>query len=264
VMTDLGTLGGFASFANAINGLGDVVGWVSAVDGTHRAFLYADGLMTDLNALIPAGSGWVLHEGRAINDARQIAAIGARGGTGDHALLLTPSSAVPTTTTTTSTTPNTTPETTTTTVDGTTTSTTGPPPTSSTTATSVTTTSTTTTTLAPQCQVGLFGPALCEVAQLSATGICAPDSLDPRLQRFIVANVGTVRGLLHRAELQGAKGRLRQARSLAKAATGRLSAISRKVARAAQEGRGRPAKISAACRRVLDQVVGVAQREISG
>src|SRR5207244_488606 len=46
------------------------------------------GLMTDLNALVPAGSGWVLHEARAINDARQIAAVGAIGGGGDHALLL--------------------------------------------------------------------------------------------------------------------------------------------------------------------------------
>src|SRR5438132_13326162 len=59
--------------------------------------------MTDLNALIPAGSGWVVHEGRAINDARQIAAVGAIGQGGEHALLLSPSSAVLTTTTTPST-----------------------------------------------------------------------------------------------------------------------------------------------------------------
>ena len=119
--------------------------------------------------------------------------------------------------------------------------------------------------MAPACEeIGLFGPALCDVAQLAATGICAPESLDPRLQKFITSHVGTVRVLLRRAELAGAKGRVTRASRLAKAAAGRLSAISRKVDRAATEARHRPAKISATCRRTLDQMLGVAQREISG
>src|SRR5439155_872186 len=89
-MTDLGTLGGPASFAYAINGLGDVVGWVADEDEPARAFLYADGVMTDLNTLIPVGSGWTVHEARAINDGRQVAAVGALLSGADHALLLTP------------------------------------------------------------------------------------------------------------------------------------------------------------------------------
>ena len=103
VMQDLGALGRTASFAYAINGLGDVVGWVADEDEPARAFLYADGLMTDLNTLIPVESGWTLHEARAINDGRQIAAVGALLSGADHALLLTPLD-VPTTTTTTVTT----------------------------------------------------------------------------------------------------------------------------------------------------------------
>jgi len=103
VMQDLGALGRTASFAYAINDPGDVVGWVADEDEPPSAFLYADGVMTDLNTLIPVESGWTLHEARAINDGRQIAAVGAVLPGADHALLLTPLD-VPTTTTTTVTT----------------------------------------------------------------------------------------------------------------------------------------------------------------
>jgi probable HAF family extracellular repeat protein len=45
--------------------------------------------MTDLNSLIPAGSGWVLTSARGINDAGQIVGTGTISGV-QHAFLLTP------------------------------------------------------------------------------------------------------------------------------------------------------------------------------
>ena len=47
------------------------------------------GVMSDLNALIPAGSGWTLENANAINDAGQIVGSGLRGGK-LRAFLLTP------------------------------------------------------------------------------------------------------------------------------------------------------------------------------
>jgi len=45
--------------------------------------------MQDLNNMIPAGTGWVLQAGAAINDAGQIAGSGTLNGK-SHAFLLTP------------------------------------------------------------------------------------------------------------------------------------------------------------------------------
>ena len=167
VMTDLGTLDGSASFAYGIDGAGDVVGWVADEDGARRAFIFADGVMTDLNTLIPAGSGWVVHEARAINDARQVAAIGAVSGP-EHALLLTASAPVTTTSTTTSS------STSVTTTSTTSTTTTEPATTTSTTTAATTTTSTT---VAPSslhvtdCRAAPGGTALCEVELISGAGV---------------------------------------------------------------------------------------------
>ena len=85
VPQDLGTLDTpvpEGSEASGINNRGDVVGgsnyeylwdggggWVSP-----HAFLYRDGVMRDLNDLIPADSGWVLEKAIATNDAGQIVA----------------------------------------------------------------------------------------------------------------------------------------------------------------------------------------------
>jgi probable HAF family extracellular repeat protein len=84
---DLGTLGGTVSEALSINNLGDVVGYsFTDSDNTiEHAFLSRGGVMYDLNDLIPADSGIVLEEADAVNDARQIVAIG-----GGRTFLLTP------------------------------------------------------------------------------------------------------------------------------------------------------------------------------
>jgi probable HAF family extracellular repeat protein len=47
-MTDLGTLGGAISQANAINSAGDVVGWAQNASNRARAFVYRNGSMSDL------------------------------------------------------------------------------------------------------------------------------------------------------------------------------------------------------------------------
>src|SRR5205823_1755456 len=59
-MTDLGTLGSVfgSSVAYGINNLGQVVGGTSLGafnDTASAAFIYSDGVMTNLNTLIPAG-----------------------------------------------------------------------------------------------------------------------------------------------------------------------------------------------------------------
>lgn len=95
---DLGTLGGSYSHARGINNAGQVVGAAVTSAGVYHAFLYSDGVgMRDLNDLIPAGTGWVLTEAVAINDAGQIAVDGTFNGQ-TRACLLTPRPAAPTAT----------------------------------------------------------------------------------------------------------------------------------------------------------------------
>lgn len=62
-ITDLGTLGGSASAANAINASGEVVGNANTVGGAEHAFSYANGTMTDLGTL----SGGSASNATAIN-----------------------------------------------------------------------------------------------------------------------------------------------------------------------------------------------------
>jgi probable HAF family extracellular repeat protein len=84
VMTDLG-FPGVNSSASDINASGQIVG-----TGGGRAFLYDGGVATDLNTLIPPGSGLTLTAARAINDAGQIVVNAVDAHQDQHALLLTP------------------------------------------------------------------------------------------------------------------------------------------------------------------------------
>jgi probable HAF family extracellular repeat protein len=86
--TDLGTLGGTLSEGVGINALGVVVGQSTVAGGATHAFLF-DTQMRDLNALIPAGSGWVLNYAWGINDAGQIVGYGHFNGQA-HGYVLTP------------------------------------------------------------------------------------------------------------------------------------------------------------------------------
>lgn len=94
VMRDLGTLGGPGSYAYGVNDRGQVVGAADiGLDELRHpiahAFLWQAGAMTDLNSLIPAGSGWLLREATAINTAGQIVGSGRIQGE-THAFLLSP------------------------------------------------------------------------------------------------------------------------------------------------------------------------------
>jgi probable HAF family extracellular repeat protein len=77
------------SYAYAVNNLDHVVGEFSARAGL-RAFLSRDGSFTDLNRLIPAGSGITLTGARAINDAGWIVANGRNRQGARRAFVLIP------------------------------------------------------------------------------------------------------------------------------------------------------------------------------
>ena len=87
VMQNLGTLGGAISVAFAINNRGQVVGFSRTVSGT-AAFLWSDGVMTDLNTLLPENSGWYLGAAQGINDQGQIVGDGTAPDGQQHAFLL--------------------------------------------------------------------------------------------------------------------------------------------------------------------------------
>ncbi len=82
--TDLGELGSGSSIAYAVNEAGDAVG-----SSDWRAFLWRDGVMTDLNTAIGPDSGWLLTHATAINESGQIAGRGTHFGN-PRAFLLTP------------------------------------------------------------------------------------------------------------------------------------------------------------------------------
>lgn len=91
-MTDLGVLaGGDRSAARAINNNGDVVGDGNVALGADAEypFLYSNGVMQNLNALLPANSGWVLLNARDINDYGEIVGEGNLNGV-RHGYLLAP------------------------------------------------------------------------------------------------------------------------------------------------------------------------------
>jgi probable HAF family extracellular repeat protein len=94
-MTDLGALDGFWSYGNSINNSGTVVGTSTGGSASFSAVIWQKGsngyTMTDLNNLIPAGTGWTLIEANAINNQGQIVVEATQNGSAYYALLLTPS-----------------------------------------------------------------------------------------------------------------------------------------------------------------------------
>ena len=82
VINDLGTLGGDSSAANAINNHGQIVGHSKTAAGGLGSFVWESGVMYDLDALLPANSGWVTQAlyGIDINDNKQIAGTGMFNG----------------------------------------------------------------------------------------------------------------------------------------------------------------------------------------
>jgi probable HAF family extracellular repeat protein len=97
-MKDLGTLGGTNSYAYGINDSGQVVGDSYKADDlyTPPAFIYQNGRMIDLNALlITEDRGWFLQGARSINKNGQIALSGHNDGFSGGALLLTPTNTPP-------------------------------------------------------------------------------------------------------------------------------------------------------------------------
>jgi len=94
-MIDLGTLpGDVDSSGDGINNNGQVVGGSCSqdIESSCRAFLWQNGVMTDLNTLIPPDSPLYLLEATGtINDQGQIAGIALQISTGEtHAFLATP------------------------------------------------------------------------------------------------------------------------------------------------------------------------------
>jgi len=96
-MQDLGLLVGTGSEAFGINASGQVVGYGTINGVGERAFLYENGVTTDLSTLPEvAAAGWnSLVRALAINDQGQIVGWGYRPGNQARAFLLTPTSANP-------------------------------------------------------------------------------------------------------------------------------------------------------------------------
>lgn len=90
-MHPLGTLGGRGSAAMDINNHGQIVGgsFITLDSEVTHGFLYANGVMTDLNDLIDPELGWEILKGMAINDQGQIVGWGMRNGV-RRGFLMTP------------------------------------------------------------------------------------------------------------------------------------------------------------------------------
>jgi probable HAF family extracellular repeat protein len=72
-MIDLGTFGGRGSDAYDINDSGTIVGWAQLSDATQHAFVYSNGVMTDLGESLGRGISSIA---TAINASGQIVGLG--------------------------------------------------------------------------------------------------------------------------------------------------------------------------------------------
>ncbi len=95
VITDLGTLpGDVVSAALGINNRGQITGVSIDGSGNIRAFLWQNGTMYDLNALISPDAPFFLLHGFGINDQGQIAGFAVNFEVGEvHAVVMSPSQA---------------------------------------------------------------------------------------------------------------------------------------------------------------------------
>ena len=92
---DLGVLpGDFDSGALAVNDRGEVVGVSNDKEGNARAFIWRNGLLTDLNTLIAADSPMYLLFASGINNKGEVVGFGATEQGDIHAFLATPDNAV--------------------------------------------------------------------------------------------------------------------------------------------------------------------------
>ena len=91
VPIDLGVLAGFSGgSANDVNDQMQIVGHLSREQGSNHGFIWHDGVMRDLNDLIPPDSGVTVTSGISINEAGQIAAAGETDDGDLVGILLTP------------------------------------------------------------------------------------------------------------------------------------------------------------------------------
>jgi probable HAF family extracellular repeat protein len=67
-VTELGTLGGASSGAADVNDNGEIVGTSDTADGERHVFVWEDGVMRDLNELVPAELGITLQRPLAISN----------------------------------------------------------------------------------------------------------------------------------------------------------------------------------------------------
>ena len=77
--------------AQAINAYGTIVGWSLTRTGAQHAFMYANGVMTDLNSLNASGAqGWTMFEADSVNDEGQIVGRAANAQGQTEIFILTP------------------------------------------------------------------------------------------------------------------------------------------------------------------------------
>ena len=90
-VTDLGTLGGSRSGAYSVNVFQQIVGYADrTAAGRPQAFIWQNGVIQNLNDMIPATAALHLDQANGINNSGQIVGYGSLSSGDTHAFLLTP------------------------------------------------------------------------------------------------------------------------------------------------------------------------------